>query len=182
LAPLADPARFEQFLAEQYREEWVVHIEPPTGDPERVLKYLARYTYRVAIANERIESIENGQVSFRYKDYAQGGRWRLMTLSAHEFLQRFVWHVLPKGWVRVRAFGFLAGWCRTALLARCRELLSASAHPARSTEAAETEVAGEGRRCARCGRGIWRMVAELPRPRVSEMVDRTYRAPWNNSS
>ncbi|MFN0054692.1 MAG: transposase, partial [Planctomycetales bacterium] len=78
LAPLADPARFEQFLSEQYREDWVVHIEPPTAgaDAERMLKYLARYTYRVAIANDRIESIENGQVTFRYKDYTQGGRWR----------------------------------------------------------------------------------------------------------
>jgi hypothetical protein len=95
LAHLADPRQFARFLTSLYRLGWVVYAKPPFGGPEQVLKYLARYTHRVAISNERIESVEDGQVTFRYKDYADSARCRRMTLDAHEFLRRFLLHVLP---------------------------------------------------------------------------------------
>src|SRR4029077_7957344 len=108
LAPLADPRQFARFLTPLYQKEWVVYAKPPFGGAEQALKYLARYTYRVAISNDRLESLIDGQITFRYKAYAQGHRWRRMTLTAQEFLRRFMQHVLPKGFVRIRSFGFLA--------------------------------------------------------------------------
>ena len=92
--------------------------------PQHVLHYLARYTHRVAISNHRLVSLQNGQVSFRWKDYAHGSKQRLMTLSADEFLRRFLLHVLPKGFVRIRFFGFLANRRRATLLPICRQLLA----------------------------------------------------------
>ena len=124
LARLAQPEEFQQYLSDLYGRDWVVYAKPAANGPEAALKYLARYTYRVAIANNRLESLENGRVTFRYRDYTQDGRWRSMTLEAHEFLRRFLLHVLPKGLVRIRSFGFLASRHRAARLARCRELLA----------------------------------------------------------
>jgi hypothetical protein len=96
------------FLDEAYRREWVVYAKPPFGGPEQVLKYLARYTHRVAISNDRLLTWERGCVTFRWKDYAADSRIRNMTLSAAEFLRRFLLHVLPSGFVRIRHYGFLA--------------------------------------------------------------------------
>ena len=96
-----------------------------TTGPQYVLHYLARYTHRVAISNHRLISFQNGQVSFRWKDYAHGSKQRIMTLSADEFLRRFLLHVLPKGFVRIRFFGFLANRRRAALLPLCQQLLAA---------------------------------------------------------
>ena len=121
LSPLADPQQFARFLTPLYQKEWVVYAKPPFGGAEQSLKYLARYTYRVAISNERLESLEDGQITFRYKDYAHGHRWRRMTLTAHEFLRRFMQHVLPRGFVRIRSFGFLANRVRDEQ-ALCRQL------------------------------------------------------------
>jgi hypothetical protein len=99
LADLADAGRLARWLSGFYQTDWVVYVEPPEDrQPERILKYLARYTYRVAISNERLESIDGGQVTFWYKDYARAGRWDKMTLAAEEFLRRLVQHVLPSGW------------------------------------------------------------------------------------
>ncbi len=123
LAHLADPQQFSQFLAPLYAKEWAVYAKPPHNGPEQALKYLARYTYRVAISNERIESLEDDQVTFRYKDYAHGHRLRRMTLTVQEFLRRFMLHVLPRGFVRIRSFGLLANRGRDEQLARCRQLL-----------------------------------------------------------
>jgi hypothetical protein len=97
---------FAKLVAESYRTEWVVYAKPPFGGPEQVWKYLARYTHRVAISNTRLLHLENGQVTFRWKDYAAGSRVRTMTLSAAEFLRRFLLHVLPTGFVRIRHYGF----------------------------------------------------------------------------
>jgi hypothetical protein len=108
-----------------YRQDWIVYIKPPFGGPQYVLHYLARYTHRVAISNHRLVSFQNGQVSFRWKDYAPGGKQRIMTLRADEFLRRFLFHVLPKGFVRIRCFGFLANRRRATLLPLCRQLLAA---------------------------------------------------------
>ena len=103
--------------------DWVVYAKPPFGGPERVLKYLARYTHRVAISNHRLVQLEDDQVTFRYQDYAAAGRLKTMTLPAAEFLRRFVQHVLPKGFVKVRHYGLLANRHREEKLAVCRRLL-----------------------------------------------------------
>jgi hypothetical protein len=124
LCSLADPAQF-QFLCEQASAiNWVVHVKPPFGGPERVLKYLARYTHRVAISNHRLRSLEDGRVTFEWKDYADRSRTKTMTLEATEFIRRFLLHVLPSGLVRIRQFGFLANRVRQHKLQQCRALLA----------------------------------------------------------
>jgi hypothetical protein len=101
----------------------VVYAKPPFGGAEHVLNYLARYTHRVAISNHRLVAFENERVSFRWRDYAHGGKKKIMTVSAHEFLRRFLLHVLPGGLVRIRHFGLFANRRRSAALERCRALL-----------------------------------------------------------
>jgi len=120
---LAKPGVFEAFLAGCRAKEWFVYSKPPFGGPEKTLDYLARYTHRTAIANTRLLKLEDGRVSFRYKDYAHGGAIKVMELEAVEFLRRFFTHVLPKGFVRVRHFGLFANRFRKESLARCRDLL-----------------------------------------------------------
>lgn len=124
LERLADAAAFRGYLAPLREKEWVVYAKAPFGGPARVLKYLGRYTHRVAISNQRLVDLVDGDVSFVWKDYAHGCRRRVMTLGAVEFLRRFLMHVLPKGFVRIRHYGFLANCHRTERLARCRELLA----------------------------------------------------------
>jgi len=124
LQPLAEDQSFQRFLRSLFRQDWVVYAKPPFGGPEHVLHYLARYTHRVAISNHRLVSFTDDQVTFRWKDYAHGNRKRLMTLTAEEFLRRFLLHTLPRGFVRIRFFGFLANRHRTQLLAHCQRLLS----------------------------------------------------------
>ena len=101
-----------------------MYAKPPFGGPEHVLQYLARYTHRVAISNHRLISFDDGKVTFRWKDYVHGSRKRKMTLSADEFLRRFLLHVLPRGFVRIRHFGLLANRRRAELLPLCRRLLA----------------------------------------------------------
>jgi hypothetical protein len=101
----------------------VVYAKPPLSGPQRVLRYLARYTHRVAITNRRLLACDDGQVTFRWKDYQRGNRQRLMTLDAVEFLRRFLLHVLPRGFQRMRHYGFFANGQRKGKLPRCRDLL-----------------------------------------------------------
>jgi len=108
LQDLEHPKAWEGFLETLRNKKWVVYAKPPFGGPQQVLKYLARYTHRVAISNQRLLSLHDGKLTFRYKDYAQQGRQRTMTLDAVEFLRRFLLHVLPKGFMRIRYYGFLA--------------------------------------------------------------------------
>ena len=122
-ASLSAPKQFAKLLRNVHRQDWVVYAKPAFGGPARVLRYLGRYTHRVAISNHRIVSFDGEHITFRYKDYAHGGKQRVMTLTAVEFLRRFFLHVLPKGFVRIRHFGFLANRWRTARLATCREVL-----------------------------------------------------------
>jgi hypothetical protein len=124
LRSLADSKQFRKFLRQLFRKDWVVYAKRPFRGPEYVLQYLARYTHRVAISNHRLIAFEDGKVSFRYKDYAHGSKKRKMTVSADEFLRRFLLHVLPRGFVKIRHFGFLANRSRARLVAICRELLS----------------------------------------------------------
>ena len=125
LAPLADKKTFWRFLGPLRRIDWVVYCKDPFGGPEQVLRYLSRYTHRVAISNRRLIAADDGGVSFRWKDYrVEGpGRWKTMTLSANEFIRRFLIHVLPKGFHRIRHYGLFANGNRTEAIARARELL-----------------------------------------------------------
>jgi hypothetical protein len=124
LEPLAQPAAFEALCQKAGRVDWVVYAKRPFGGPEQVLKYLARYTHRVAISNRRIISMQDGRVTFEWKDYAAGNQTKTMTLEATEFIRRFLLHVLPSGFVHIRHFGFLANRKRKEMLALCRTLLS----------------------------------------------------------
>lgn len=108
LQSLTSHYQFKRWLSPLYKKDWVVYAKPPWKGPECALKYLARYTHRVAIANSRIQSIDNGQVSFTYKDYRKPQHRRTLTLNATEFIRRFMMHVLPNGFVRIRYYGFLA--------------------------------------------------------------------------
>lgn len=123
LRNLADPKLFRQFLRQLFRNDWVVYAKRPFGGPAHLLQYLARYTHRVAISNHRLIAFEDGKVTFRYKDYAHGSKKRKMTVTADEFLRRFLLHVLPRGFVRIRHFGFLANRTRSRTVALCRQLL-----------------------------------------------------------
>ena len=140
------------WYASLHGKDWVVYAKPPFGGPEQVLKYLARYTHRVAISNSRLLDLRDGRVTFRYKDYADTHRRKTMTLDADEFLRRFVQHVLPSGFVKVRHYGLLANRHRDARLAVCRRLLLVANLAAirRDTQAAPLEPA-QLRCCPQCG-------------------------------
>jgi hypothetical protein len=164
-ASLATPAGFDAFLHEQRSKDWVVHAKPPFGSPEQVLKYLARYTHRVAISDRRILDIQDAGVTFRYRDNARGGQ-QVMTLGGVEFLRRFLLHVLPDGFVRIRYFGLLANRCRAENLKRCRELLAAEPGAATvptptAPSSAPTPEQDDRDRCPYCGVGRLRYVGTL---------------------
>lgn len=122
--PLAQEKAFAAFLRTLFRQDWVVYAKPPFGGPEHVLQYLARYTHRVAISNHRLLSVDDNGVRFRWKDYAHHNKRRTMTLSNEEFLRRFLQHILPRGFPRIRYFGWLANRKRGRLLPVCRERLA----------------------------------------------------------
>ena len=159
-APLATPTGFAAFLEEQRSREWVVYAKRPFGSPEQVLKYLARYTHRVAISDARILDIQDAGVTFRYRDNTRGPQ--VMTLDGVEFLRRFLLHVLPTGFVRIRYFGLLANCHRADNLARCRELLAAdptgAEAPAPSALPAPSPAEQDRDRCPSCGTGRLRRV------------------------
>ena len=142
LEALAERRNWCRLLAKLGSSDWVVYAKPPFGGPTQVLKYLARYTHRVAISNRRLVSLENGKVTFRWKDYANGNRSRTMTLDAAEFIRRFLLHSLPKGFQRIRQYGFLANRVRQEKLSLCRELLSDSNEGAMSGDLIAVENMG----------------------------------------
>ena len=139
------------------RMEWVVYAKRPFGGPEQVLKYLARYTHRVAISNRRVLSMEDDRVTFEWKDYAAGNQAKTMTLEAVEFIRRFLLHVLPSGFVHIRHFGFLANRKRKEKLALCRSLLAAPQAVnklcADSPGSHDSDFAKQHRRCPVCKTG-----------------------------
>ena len=137
LVELKDPDIFERYLAPLRRSEWVVFAKRPFAGPSQVLAYLARYTHRVAISNSRLVSLADGNVRFRWKDYRQTGKAKVMTLAAGEFIRRFLMHTLPDGFHRIRHYGLFANGHRAEKLALCRRLLNASS-------ATEKSVVGEG--------------------------------------
>jgi hypothetical protein len=148
MAGLAQPAAFGTLCRQARRIQWVVFVKPPFGGPEQVLRYLARYTHRVAISNRRLLSMEDGRVTFAYKDYADGNQSKVMTLEATEFIRRFLLHILPRGFVRIRQFGFLANRARGKKLALCRVLLGA-VPPDNTRKGAQQD----GKRCPACKTG-----------------------------
>jgi Putative transposase/Transposase zinc-binding domain len=123
LASLADRAAFEARLASVQDRDWVVYAKRPFAGPEQMLAYLGRYTHRIAIANSRLVALADGQVSFRWRDYRHHDKSKVMTISAFEFIRRFLLHTLPDGFHRIRHYGFLATGWRAVMLARCRQLL-----------------------------------------------------------
>jgi hypothetical protein len=157
----AQPGAWQALLAELYRRDWVVYSQPPCAGPEVVLKYLARYVHRVAISNSRLVRASDEGVTFRYKDYRRRGAPKEMTLSTEEFARRFLQHVLPRGFVRIRHYGLLANRGRQQKLATCRRLLLAELARQR---AVPVRPAGPAyRACPVCGQGEMRVVSLLPR-------------------
>jgi hypothetical protein len=127
LAALQDRAAFAKYLAPAAHAEWVVYAKAPFGGPQQVLDYLGRYTHRVAISNNRLVDFSDGNVAFAWKDYRHESKHKVMRLDAHEFVRRFLLHVLPAGFQRIRHYGFLANRSREIKLERCRQLLNAPA-------------------------------------------------------
>ncbi len=145
---LAHPKHFRQLLRRLHRRDWVVYAKPAFDGPMRVLAYLGRYTHRVAISNHRLLAFDGERVTFRWKDYARSGKQKKMTLETMEFLRRFFLHVLPKGFVRIRHFGFLANRYRAQNLAIANELL---ANDRRPLQAVSTSEPCPNWHCPRCG-------------------------------
>ena len=152
LAALAGPRAFADWCAALDAKPWVVYSKPPFGGPAQVLKYLARYTHRVAISNARLDSLADGQVTFRTKDYADGGRTQRLTLDAEEFLRRFVQHVLPRSFVKIRHYGLLANGQREVRLKLCRRLLLVTTAATATPRADQAALApAQPRCCPLCG-------------------------------
>ena len=151
LAPLARPKTFAAWLRLLFRKDWVVYAKPPFGGPEYVLQYLGRYTHRVAISNHRLVSFSEGKVTFRWRDSAHNNEQKLLTLSLDEFLRRFLLHLLPKGFVRIRHFGFLANRRRAALLPLCFHLLGATQQPQAQQDLPSACDSHDLWRCPKCG-------------------------------
>jgi hypothetical protein len=154
-AALAEPRAFAAFLAPLRKVEWVVYAKKPFAGPQAVLAYLARYTHRVAISNRRLISADKTGVTFKWKDYRiEGpGRYKTMTLATHEFIRRFLTHVLPKGLHRIRHYGLFANGNRAANIARARELLAAPSRPKpeKSATTADDELRVLPPPCRCCG-------------------------------
>ena len=163
-AGAGDDGAFSRLLDAAVRHDWVVYAKPPFGGPRQVLKYLARYTHRVAISNRRLVAVDDRTVSFDWRDYAHGDRPRTMTLDGREFLRRFLLHAIPAGFTRVRHFGLLANRVRAANLQRCRDLLAVAPPLA--------AAADRHQRCPACGVG--RLIAgpRLTPPELRRLLRR----------
>jgi Putative transposase len=165
LKSLGEKRSFAAWLKRLVATEWVIYAKPPFGGPQQVLKYLARYTHRVAISNQRLVSLGDGCVTFRWKNYARASEPATMTLPAEEFIRRFLLHVLPSGFVKIRHFGFLANRGRQDNVRLCRQLLAASStippglapHDSSSNKSTANTVA----RCPRCKLGSMRILEIL---------------------
>jgi len=168
----AQQKAFHAFLRLLFRKDWVVYAKRPFGGPEHVLHYLARYTHRVAISNHRIVNFADGKVTFRWKDYAHKSKQRLMTVTAEEFLRRFLLHSLPRGFVRIRFCGFLANRRRGTLLPVCKRLLKA-ASPQNSTTPDASEPRSPGAwLCPQCGGAMVLMERLTPHQVLRRSVER----------
>jgi hypothetical protein len=150
LQPLAQPKTFSSWLRTLFRKDWVVYSKRPFGGPQLVLQYLGRYTHRVAVSNHRLVSFADSKVTFRWRDSAHNNEQKLLTLSLDEFLRRFLLHVLPKGFVRIRHFGFLAHRRRATTLPLCFQLLGSAPQP-QARQEASIATARDLWFCPQCG-------------------------------
>src|SRR5207245_25990 len=148
LQPLTQPKIFAAWLRPLFRKDWVVFAKPPFGGPEHVLRYLGRYTHRVAISNHRLVAFADGQVTFRWRDSAHHNEQKLLPLPLDEFLRRFLLHLLPQGFVRIRNFGFLANRKRATTLPLCFQLLGSA--PQAKPEVI-TASSSDAWLCPKCG-------------------------------
>ncbi len=167
-APLADPTAFKLLLKTVRQKSWVVYAKKPFASPDSVLDYLGRYIHRVALSNNRICSVHNSEVTFTYRDRKNQNQLKLMKLKAHQFIRRFLLHVIPKGLMRVRHFGFLANNSKERL-SKCRQLLgllpALPKPPQRSTHELMLALTGiDLTRCPRCRNGTLVFLAQLPIP------------------
>jgi len=160
LALLAQPKIFAAWRRPLFRQDGVVYLKRPFGGPEYVLQYLGRYTHRVAISNHRLVSFANGQVTFRWRDSAHNNEQKLMPLSLDEFLRRFLLHILPQGFVRIRNFGFLANRRRATLLPLCFHLLGSAQQPQAEQDVSSTKDSSDPWHCPKCG-GPMKVVERL---------------------
>ena len=181
LEKLCDPHEFSLHLAPLKKSKWVVYAKPPFGGPQQVLDYVGRYTHRVAISNNRLVDIENDRVSFHWKDYRDNGQRKTMTLSALEFIRRFLIHILPDGLQRIRYYGFLCNRYREEKLALCRQLLGMPAldpKPAEGDQAIDDDydhlyekLTGSSlRQCPICHQGRM-IVVEVLSPGTPPLID-----------
>jgi hypothetical protein len=176
--PLHEPAAFRRHLTPVHRAEWVVYAKRPFAGPAQVLDYVGRYTHRVAISNNRLLSMDDGKVRFRWKDYRDGNRQKTMTLDGGEFMRRFLIHVLPDGFHRIRYFGFLGNCQRARKLARCRELLGMATDdppdpPADHRDRFEALTGRSLRECPHCRIGVMVVIAAIARLTVCHAVPDT---------
>jgi hypothetical protein len=188
---LSEPKAFQEFVRGLYAKPWVVYAKEPFGGPEQVLKYLARYTHRVAIGNNRLVKLESGEVTFTFKDYTNGCKQKELTLEAVEFVRRFALHVLPRGLVRIRQYGLLSNRGRGKRLARCRELLAVESGAGTSRwvrlsglvmclvaalwlpcspKASSCSEVVEEELCPSCGRGRLERIIAVRRPSGAELA------------
>ena len=165
-----DGSALQRLLDKLYNKKWVVYPKEPFACPEAVLKYLGRYTHRIAISNHRLVSVKNGNVTFRYKDYADGSKEKLMSLSVVEFIRRFLLHVMPCGYMRIRHFGFLSNRSRKVKLALCMKIFKKRYD--KKTKSIKTlkwydvikEISGKDPTiCPVCSKGRLKICGEIPK-------------------
>jgi hypothetical protein len=175
ISALGSAAEFQQLLDRLYAKKWVTYCKAPFGGPQQVLRYLARYTHRVAISNHRLLKMADGQVHFKWRDYRDGNKVKVMRLEAFEFIRRFLLHVLPRNFYKIRYYGLLSSRNRNSKLKRCQEILGvatkseAQGTPEASWEDLLLELTGvDARICPKCGKG--RMITKQLLPRKRECV------------
>jgi hypothetical protein len=164
-----------------WQQPWVVYAKPPFASAQYVLSYLGRYTHRVALSNDRLVTMRDGQVVLRWRERRHRNRPRVMTLSAEEFIRRFLLHVLPAGFMRIRYYGVVGNRCRTSKLTACRRLLAQPAPPVVPRESAATvlrRLTGiDIERCPQCRQGRLVVIATLPPLRLPGLASETARPP-----
>lgn len=169
----AKPQHFRKLVDQLYKKGWVVYSKKPFAGPEQVLDYLGRYTHRVAVSNHRIKSIANGKVSFTYRDRSDGNKSKLMTIGAHEFIRRFLLHVFPQSYKKIRHFGFLASRGKKKYLAQIRKILNSKQKPSEPVKMnARTmflHLTGiDLDKCPHCKHGTMCVSVKLPRMQTNK--------------
>ena len=169
---LNNQPEYDAFISNLYRKEWVTYCKPPFGDASKVIKYLGRYTHRVAISNNRIAAMENGNVTFQWRDYADGNKTKMMTLAAGEFIRRFMLHVLPKGFRKIRHYGLLASCGKKERVRLCQRLTNTirAVHPERRSlfEILLDKLGESFRKCPICGKEMLIRASPFSRGQIAQ--------------